>query len=60
VGETVNVLYLESDPHDAKIDSFTSLWFLPMVFGGTGAIFLAVGVGMMFGFRPGAARLQAD
>ena len=56
----MNVLYLESDPHDAKIDSFTSLWFLPMVFGGTGAIFLAVGVGMMFGFRPGAARLQAD
>jgi hypothetical protein len=55
VGETVNVLYLESDPYDARIESFTSLWFLPMVLGGMGTIFLAVGAGMIVGSRPGAA-----
>jgi hypothetical protein len=60
VGETVNVLYLESDPYDAKIESFTSLWFLPMLFGGIGTIFLAVGAGMIFGFRRGAANGRAD
>jgi hypothetical protein len=54
VGETVNVLYLESDPYEARIDSFTSLWFLPMLFGGMGAIFLAVGTGMIFGSRTAA------
>jgi hypothetical protein len=60
VSETVNVLYLESDPCDAKIESFMSLWFPPMFFGGMGTIFLAVGGGMIFGFRPGAAHRQAD
>lgn len=52
VGETVNVLYLESDPYDARIESFTTLWALPLIFGGIGAIFLAVGAGMMFRGRP--------
>jgi hypothetical protein len=28
----VSALYRESDPHDARIDSFLSLWFLPMFF----------------------------
>jgi hypothetical protein len=48
VGETVNVLYLESDPHVAKIESFMSLWFLTLFFGGLGTIFLAVGARMIF------------
>jgi hypothetical protein len=55
VGETVNVLYLEEDPYDAKIESFMSLWFSTMFFGGLGAIFLAVGTGMIVRSRPGAA-----
>ena len=52
VGETVTVLYLESNPYDARIDSFTSLWALPMIFGGIGTIFLAVGAGMIFRGTP--------
>jgi hypothetical protein len=47
VGETVNVLYLESDPSDARIESFTSLWLAPMIFGGIGTILLAVGASMI-------------
>lgn len=47
VGEAVSVLYLESSPNDAKIDSFMSLWFLPTLLGGMGAIFLALGGGLI-------------
>jgi hypothetical protein len=47
VGETVSVLYLESNPYNARIDSFLSLWLLPLIFGGIGAIFLAVGASMI-------------
>jgi hypothetical protein len=54
VGETVNVLYLESDPDDARIESFTSLWLAPMFFGGIGTILLALGAKMILGSRPGA------
>ena len=52
VGETVNVLYLESNPYDARIDSFMSLWLVPMIFGGVGTIFLALGAGMIFRSLP--------
>lgn len=48
VGQTVNVLYLASNPYDAKIDSFTSLWFLPTLLSAMGTIFLAVGAAMIF------------
>lgn len=48
VGERVDVLYLESDPYDAKIDSFRSLWFFPMLLGAMGAIFFAIGGGLIF------------
>lgn len=54
VGETVQVLYLESDPYDARIASFVSLWALPTIFGGIGTIFLALGAGMIFRSRPAA------
>lgn len=52
VGETVTVLYLESNPYQARIDSFISLWALPMIFGGIGAILLAFGAGMILRSRP--------
>jgi hypothetical protein len=51
VGETVSVLYRESNPYDARIDSFLSLWLIPLIFGGIGAIFLAIGAAMMFRSR---------
>lgn len=47
VGETVNVLYLESSPYEARIDSFASLWFLPSLLGGMGTIFLTIGGGLI-------------
>jgi hypothetical protein len=53
VGETVTVLYLESNPYNARIESFTSLWLLPLIFGSIGTIFLAVGVRMSVGSRAG-------
>lgn len=56
VGEIVNVLYLESDPYSARIESFTSLWFVPIIFCGLGAILLTVGVRMIFSSRAGTAQ----
>ena len=47
VGEMVGVLYLEWDPYNARIDSFTSLWFLPTLFAGMGAVFFAIGGGLI-------------
>jgi hypothetical protein len=52
VGETVTVLYLESNPYDARIDSFISLWLAPMIFGGIGAILLALGTALILHSRP--------
>lgn len=52
VGETVTVLYLRSNPYVARISSFISLWALPMIFGGIGAILLALGAGMILRSRP--------
>jgi hypothetical protein len=52
VGETVNVLYLESNPYDARIDSFISLWLAPTIFGGIGTILLALGTAMILRSRP--------
>lgn len=43
VGETVPVLYLESAPFQARLDSFFSLWGAGVVLGPLGAIFLVVG-----------------
>lgn len=47
VGQSVPVLYLESNPYDAKIDSFWSLWFLTTLLSAMGTIFLAVGGGLI-------------
>lgn len=60
VGDSVIVLYLESNPYDARIESFMSLWFLPLLFGGMGAIFLAIGVSLIFGSRPSVGQRQSD
>ncbi len=47
VGETVNVLYLEWDPYNARIESFSSLWFVPTLLAVMGAIFFAIGGGLI-------------
>jgi hypothetical protein len=45
-GERVEVLYLPSQPQKARINGFFSLWGLSLIFGGLGALFLAVGTGL--------------
>lgn len=42
-GERVEVLYKADSPGDARIDSFLSLWLLPLVFGGIGLLFAGIG-----------------
>jgi len=46
-GEQVNVLYLESDPDDAKIDSFFSVWGAAVIVGVIGLVFFLVGLGII-------------
>jgi hypothetical protein len=48
VGEFVDVLYLPSNPHNAKIDSFFSLWGSSLIFFVLGSIFLSVGGTVIF------------
>jgi hypothetical protein len=52
VGETVSVLYDRTSPGNARIDSFFQLWLLPMILGGMGSVFAAVGgAGLIVGGR---------
>lgn len=48
VGETVEMVYDPSDPQGARINDFTSIWLLPAVLLGIGAIFALAGVGAFF------------
>lgn len=58
-GEAVAVLYRPLTPHDAKINSFGSLWGAPVMFGVLGSIFAAGGGGfILFGVLK--ARKAAD
>jgi hypothetical protein len=63
-GDAVKVLYDPANPRDAKIESFTELWFGPLLLGGVmGVIFTLVGVGVSIGgFREIARkrRLRAE
>lgn len=43
VGERVSVFYDPADPADALIDTFIERWFMPLLFGGFGLVFIAVG-----------------
>jgi hypothetical protein len=43
VGETVPVLYVESAPFGARIDSFFAVWGGALILGSLGAVFLAIG-----------------
>lgn len=45
-GDQVEVLYLPSQPQKARINGFFSLWGLPLIFGGLGALFFAIGAGL--------------
>ncbi|MEU6678960.1 DUF3592 domain-containing protein [Streptomyces sp. NPDC046853] len=42
--ERVEVLYRADSPEDARINSFTSLWLLPLIFSGIGLLIGGIGV----------------
>ena len=42
-GEKIKILYMPSDPQSAKIDSFTSLWLLPLILAIIGGVFFIIG-----------------
>jgi hypothetical protein len=46
-GERVRVLYDAANPNAARIDSKLEMWFLPLLFGGLGAIFASIGGGFL-------------
>ena len=51
VGESVEILYLESNPNDAQVNGFFSLHLGEFILGILGSIFLAIGGGiLLFGF----------
>ena len=58
VGESVQVYYHADRPHQAKINSFLSLWGLPLIFGGIGGIFFLVGFVMIYMARRRAAEVE--
>lgn len=46
-GESVEVLYRPNAPHAARINGFGSLWGTALIIGGLGAIFFAIGGGIV-------------
>jgi hypothetical protein len=46
VGESVEVLHAAHHPADARIRDFGSLWLAPVILGGIGTVFAAIGFGL--------------
>ena len=49
-GEKVEVIYDPTAPGKAIIDSFSTRYLLPLIFGGMGSLFALVGAGLVFAF----------
>ncbi len=56
IGETVPVLFLESNPASARIDSFFSIWGTTVSLSILGSVFFLVGGGMIIVPRMGRGR----
>ena len=56
-GEPVKVYYNPSNPQDALLEGFFSLWGGPLIVGGMGAVFLLIGGSMILLTGSGARRL---
>lgn len=56
VGEAVEVLYSESEPSDARIRGFFSLWGGPLIVGGMGMLFMLLGGGIVYARRASTQR----
>jgi len=52
IGDIVAVRYRPDQPEVAEIDSLMSLWGVPLLSGGLGAVFLFVGLGILAGWLP--------
>lgn len=50
-GERVEVLYRADSPEDARIKGFTSLWLLPLIFGGIGLLIAGIGTAVAWATR---------
>jgi hypothetical protein len=62
-GESVEVIYDPASPNRAVIDSFLDRFLLPLIFGGLGTVFAAIGFGVLFARlrrRQIAAQLRAN
>jgi hypothetical protein len=62
-GESVAVIYAPASPDEAVIDSFLDRFLLPLIFGGLGTVFAAIGFGLLFARlrrRRIAAQLRAS
>jgi hypothetical protein len=62
-GEAVEVIYAPASPDEAVIDSFLDRFFLPLMFGGLGTLFAAIGLGLLSAWLRGrriAAQLRAS
>jgi len=51
VGDVVEVIFPESQPEDARINSFFSFWFGPVIMAVFGGLFSLVGGGMLWSSR---------
>ena len=51
VGEKVKVAYMRGRPGEAKVVGFLELYFLPLMFGGLGAVFSVLGTLFMIFMR---------
>ena len=51
VGDRVPVLYLPSEPHRARINSFASFWPVPLILTGLGAGFSGIGFAAVYCLR---------
>jgi len=63
VGESVEVIYAPDSPDEAVIDSFVDRFLLPLILGGLGTLFAAIGFGVLFARlrrRQIAAQLRAS
>ena len=58
VGEKVAVLYAPAHPNEARIDGFGSLWLGPVIMGGIGTVFAAIGFGILFASRKRAGVMR--
>ena len=55
VNETVPILFEESNPYGAKLDTFFSVWIAPLILGLIGAVFFLTGA-LMIGISRSQAR----